>query len=134
MLNQKELKSRYFYAQFTSKLFKLLLNMDTQKYKIALLNRRKELIDHADKSKQSRAPVELDPNIQGRISRQDALMQQAMAEATQNKRNQEIQRINAALSRIDSGDFGYCVTCDEDIAKARLDNDPAVPTCINCAQ
>jgi len=108
--------------------------MKTETYKKELLQRKKDLEDHNEKSSATRAPVELDPNVQGRISRQDALMQQAMAEATQRKRLEEIQKINAAIARIESDNFGYCVTCDEEISEARLKNDPAVPTCINCAK
>ena len=108
--------------------------MDTKLFKNSLLKRKQALEDHSRKSEETRAPVELDPNVQGRVSRQDALMQQAMAEATQRKRLEEIQRINAALDRIENNDFGYCVTCDEEISQARLQNDPAVPTCISCAK
>ena len=38
-----------------------------------------------------------------------------------------------ALRRMDSGAYGYCVRCDEEIAPARLELDPAVATCIVCA-
>jgi len=39
-----------------------------------------------------------------------------------------------ALGRIESGDFGYCAQCDEDIEAKRLEADPTVPLCIKCAQ
>ncbi|MDO6478071.1 TraR/DksA family transcriptional regulator [Shimia thalassica] len=32
------------------------------------------------------------------------------------------------------GDFGYCDDCGEDIARKRLDFDPSVTRCINCAR
>lgn len=108
--------------------------MDTQKFKTALLERKKNLQAHSEQSKSARAPVELDQTLQGRLSRQDAMMQQEMAKATEQKRQDEIIRINAALTRIENGEFGYCVKCGENIAQARLDNDPAVPACINCAK
>ena len=108
--------------------------MKTDKYKAQLLQRKKQLEDHSAKTKETRAPVELDQTVQGRLSRQDAMMQQSMAMATDRKRLEEIQRINAALLRIKKNDFGYCVACDEEIASARLNNDPAVPTCITCAK
>jgi len=108
--------------------------MDTLSYKRALIERKTALENHNTKTQKTRDPVELDQTRQGRLSRQDALMQQAMAEATKRKRIEEIQRINAALTRIENDDFGYCIKCDEKISKARLDNDPAVPICINCAK
>lgn len=107
--------------------------MNANDYKTLLLERKSELISHSEKSKETRAPVELDQTRQGRISRQDALMQQEMARATERSRNLEIIKIESALKRIETGDFGYCVACDEKIPEARLNNDPATPSCVHCA-
>ena len=46
---------------------------------------------------------------------------------------QEIRAITAALARIDSGDYGYCVTCGAEIGDARLDVVPYTPFCRSCA-
>ena len=46
---------------------------------------------------------------------------------------QELKRIRAALSRLDSGTYGTCMTCDEPIAPARLDALPYAVQCIACA-
>jgi len=105
-----------------------------ENYKNNLLERKTALEKHSKNSRESREPVELDQTKMGRLSRQDALMQQSMAEATERNRAAEIQKIEAALQRIESGDFGFCLSCDEEISKARLQNDPAMPTCIKCAQ
>ncbi len=78
--------------------------------------------------------VALDQQSVGRLSRMDALQQQAMAKATQARRGQMRQRIEAALVRMDEGEFGYCSECGEDIPIKRLDLDPTVPTCITCAR
>ncbi len=77
--------------------------------------------------------VTLDQQSVGRLSRMDALQQQAMAQATQTRRAQMTARLRAALARIDDGEFGYCVECGDTIAPARLSLDPASPTCITCA-
>lgn len=84
-------------------------------------------------SAEARGPVELDQTRQGRLSRMDALQGQAMAQATAGRRAAQRRRIEAALARIETGDYGYCTVCDEPVAAARLDNDPAVPTCVACA-
>jgi DnaK suppressor protein len=80
-----------------------------------------------------RKPVELDQAMQGRLSRMDALQQREMALATQRRREVELLRIEAALKRIKSEDYGYCVSCDEEIALGRLESDPAEPMCVECA-
>src|SRR3546814_1449308 len=51
-------------------------------------------------------PVELDQTSVGRVSRMDAMQGQAMALAVQQRRAQSLRRIDAALARIDSGDYG----------------------------
>jgi DnaK suppressor protein len=63
----------------------------------------------------------------------DAMQGQAMAQASQRRREDQLRRIAAALARIDSGDYGYCLDCDEEIARGRLESDPAVMLCIHCA-
>ena len=56
-----------------------------------------------------------------------------MEEETGRRRVQEVDRIRAALLRIEEDDFGYCSVCEEPIAPKRLKNDPATSLCINCA-
>lgn len=76
--------------------------------------------------------VALDQQAVGRLSRMDALQNQAMAQATARRRAVERQRIMAALARVDSGEYGYCTECGDDIAPARLATDPAIPRCVSC--
>jgi len=87
-----------------------------------------------DLGRDSQKTVTLDQQSVGRLSRMDALQQQAMAKATQARRSQSRQRIIAAISRLDDDEFGYCASCGEDIPPKRLDLDPTVALCINCAR
>ena len=80
------------------------------------------------------APVALDQSCVGRLSRMDAMQQQAMAQATGQRAEIETQRLRAALSRWQSGEYGYCVQCDEEIAEGRLRIDPGNLICIDCAR
>jgi DnaK suppressor protein len=79
-------------------------------------------------------PIELDQTKVGRLSRMDAMQQQAMAQATARRTEVELQRIRTALGRLQSGDYGYCVKCEEEIAEGRLRADPASLVCIDCAR
>ncbi|WP_371375242.1 TraR/DksA family transcriptional regulator [Thalassotalea aquiviva] len=45
----------------------------------------------------------------------------------------EIQQLSDAISRIEQGTYGYCVDCGEEIARARLNVQPAAIKCIDCA-
>ena len=49
------------------------------------------------------------------------------------RRDIELSRIDAALTRLNDGEYGECLTCGEDIAPKRLELDPATPVCIGCA-
>lgn len=82
----------------------------------------------------SRDRVMLDQQSVGRLSRMDALQQQAMAQATHQRRQQERTRLHAALSRIADGEYGECLDCGEDIEPARLRLNPALTLCRDCAR
>ncbi|NNE87336.1 MAG: TraR/DksA family transcriptional regulator [Silicimonas sp.] len=87
-----------------------------------------------DQGAESRGTVVLDQTSVGRLSRMDAMQHQAMAEATHRRRNARKGRIDAALLRLDEGEFGYCVDCGEEIAPKRLELDPTTPNCVSCAK
>lgn len=81
-----------------------------------------------------RAPVQLDQQSVGRLSRIDAMQGQALAQASDLRRRARVNALEATLRRFDDGEFGYCVDCGEPIALARLLVDPATTLCIACAQ
>ena len=99
----------------------------------ALHLRAEELAREDAMNADSRDTVELQEDSVGRLSRMDALQQQAMAQAQERRRAAEKARIKAALARLDEGEWGYCGTCGEEIAQARLRHDPSVAVCVGCA-
>lgn len=94
---------------------------------------RSELETLSSSSAEGRAPVTLDQQAQGRLSRMDAMRAQAMDKATEAKRRAEIRRIDAALTRMEEGEYGYCASCGDAIAEKRLRLDPAAAACVQCA-
>jgi len=88
---------------------------------------REDLATRAD-----RAAVELDQQSVGRLSRMDAMQQQAMAAATHRRRQQETAILKAALGRMASGEFGFCETCGDLISPKRLEFNPGATRCIGC--
>ena len=99
-----------------------------------LMDRREQLLSDSAGSSDERAAVELDPTKVGRLSRMDALQMQAMSAALEVRRQQDLKKIEAALKRLDEGEYGYCFKCGEAIAAGRLESDPAAPLCAACAQ
>ena len=108
--------------------------MDTAPYRARLARELESLAEESTAAKDARAPVALDPQSVGRLSRMDALQSQAMAVETDRRRKVELQQIEAALGRIEDGDYGTCAGCGEAIARKRLALNPTTPVCIDCAQ
>ena len=91
------------------------------------------LAEASASTSKDRAPVELDQQSVGRLSRMDAIQVQAMALATESRRQDRLKIIQAALQRLEDGEYGYCLGCDKDIPAKRLAIDPAVTRCVHCA-
>ncbi len=87
-----------------------------------------ELADLADDT----AAIEPDVAI-GRLSRLDSMQSQQMALAAKRRLEDERTRLHEALRRIDTGAFGRCLLCGQDIALERLDSQPDAVTCVPCA-
>lgn len=102
-------------------------------FRIMLKEMQTQLGEQDDIARDSQKTVALDQQSVGRLSRMDALQQQAMANATKARRTQQYARIDAALLRMQDGEYGYCTDCGEDIALKRLELDPTVAACIACA-
>ena len=108
--------------------------MDTAHFKSLLLAKRQALSEVEETGQEAAETVVLDQTSVGRLSRMDAMQDQAMAIATANRRKQEMLMIDAALLRLQEGEYGYCRLCAEDIAEARLSYDPTAIYCLQCAQ
>ncbi len=91
------------------------------------------LRDAEARSHDERAPVELDQTSVGRLSRMDAMQQQAMAAAQARRRAIRMRAVEAALRRVETDEFGWCETCGEAIPDGRLDIDPCATRCVACA-
>ncbi|MGB3626503.1 MAG: hypothetical protein WA989_11765 [Henriciella sp.] len=44
----------------------------------------------------------------------------------------QLKRIDAALRRLESGRFGHCLYCGDQIALRRLNHDPSIESCAVC--
>ena len=84
-------------------------------------------------ARDSRAPVQLDQQSVGRLSRIDAMQQQAMNIANDTRRQHRYQALMAALKRIETDDYEYCHNCGGAIGAGRLGIDPAVQLYVDCA-
>jgi len=110
------------------------MNKNHDKYRGKLEALQGTLQDVQLSGEQAAKTVELDQTRVGRLSRMDAMQAQAISIATNNRRKIEMRRIAAALQRIEDGEYGFCLSCDVEIAPQRLGIDPAATLCIDCAE
>jgi DnaK suppressor protein len=107
--------------------------MDDKKlefFKSVLVDEMKTLLNEADKTvtemnadssnfpdPTDRATQESDRNFELRI---------------RDRERKLLNKIRAAIERIDNGEFGICEECGEEISEARLKVRPVTTLCINC--
>lgn len=106
--------------------------LDLDAWRRKLLDLKEELLALEREKDDASDTVELDQQRMGRLSRMDALQGQQMAQASERRRKEMLTRIEGALRRIETGDYGFCFVCGEDIGTARLNIDPTVTRCIDC--
>ena len=106
---------------------------DYNKFKMLLRQQKETILDVEHDNAQSTEIVELDQAKIGRLSRMEALQDQAMAIETEQRRKLQLQKIDAAFHRIEDDDYGYCLRCGEAINEQRLMIDPCATLCISCA-
>jgi len=104
--------------------------VELDKISSMLLNEKMELEKRINTiHTHARDPLEADSAEQaaqlGNVQVTVALEQEAL---------QEVAEINSALQRLESGSFGICISCGEQIGKERLLARPASAECVDCAE
>ena len=95
---------------------------------------RKELEQLSDSSSDAADTVTLDQSKVGRLSRMDAMQAQQMAQETTRRRKLQLQKIEGALRRMESGEYGYCFKCGDEIGEVRLNMNPTSTRCMVCME
>lgn len=106
----------------------------TEQFRQNLLRLRTELREREASSREAGRTVELDQASVGRLSRMDAMQMQQMAHEEERRRQLQLAKVEGALKRIDSGDYGDCALCGEAIDVRRLSVDAAATRCVGCAE
>ncbi len=108
--------------------------MDEDAIRASLTALSDQLRDVLQGTRDQGSTVDLDQSAVGRLSRVDALQQQAMAQAQEQRTQLRLDQIVGALRRLDAGEYGLCGRCGEEIAPGRLHARPEAPFCVACAQ
>lgn len=113
----------------------MLTETELQHFKVRVGEMLDEVSRAADNATDNdTGTVMLDQTSVGRLSRMDALQQQAMAAGWKETLLREQRRLLAAWTRLSEGSFGVCCRCNEPISKERLKADPGAPFCADCQE
>lgn len=107
---------------------------EIEQFRQQLLSLRSELQEMEEAYKETGETVELDQTRVGRLSRMDAMQAQQMALESSRRRQHQLLKIEGALRRIESGEYGYCFVCGEEIVAQRLIAEPTTTRCMECVE
>jgi len=107
--------------------------MASSHFERKLTELRKELTSVEKAGNEAAETVVLDQTRVGRLSRMDALQNQAISIEVKRRRENQLRQIDSALARLKNGKFGFCVDCGEKINARRLEFDPTSTLCIEFA-
>ena len=110
------------------------MDIDFSAFRERLASEMHENLAAIEQAGQSTGTVELDQSSIGRLSRMDALQQQALAKGLLERRKLRQRQLEAALARIQAGGYGSCCECQAELDAERLHADPAVVFCADCAE
>jgi len=79
------------------------------------------------------ATVMLDQSSVGRLSRMDAMQQQAVAAGLRGRLASQKLKLKSALDRVKAGAYGLCCQCETELDADHLDSDPAAVFCADCS-
>jgi DnaK suppressor protein len=103
---------------------------DSEYFKELLTNRLDELLNQADNTVSGMtAPKENFPDPTDRASLES---DRNFMLRIRDRENKLIKKIKKALDRVETGTFGACETCGEDITIKRLKARPVTTQCIDC--
>ena len=104
---------------------------DLQKFKKLLLAQREELLENAKRALSG--DIHVDPD--DFPDEMDTASSEVNLQFTGRLREREqglLSKIDAALEKLEAGEYGECTSCGEDIGMKRLKARPVAELCIEC--
>lgn len=103
----------------------------TEELRVLLESTLARTLEERSGATEDAKPVDLGLSI-GRLSRVDALQQQHLASARQERAQHRVTLLRSALERVEAGTYGECVVCNEPIGYRRLVARPEATRCHAC--
>lgn len=105
--------------------------LERKKLKETIVSQIAGLKDDIIELQELTKPIPLDASI-GRISRMDAINNKTINEASLREKKKLLQRLEKALEKADSKEFGICTKCGKEIPFGRLEYMPHTTRCVQC--
>lgn len=104
-----------------------------EKFKAILLEQRNRLLQSSERSKEEDLQLSVD-DLPDEVDHASAEINQSVIFRLRDRERILLQKIEHALKKIESGEFGNCEECGEEIAAKRLEARPVTTLCIKCKE
>lgn len=108
----------------------LLRKEKIESIRVLLTNRRETL--RTEVRQVTEDMINDDTTFSDSVDQASADTEKTVAVQVQNREREEIREIEEALRRIETGNFGTCESCGDDISEARMAAYPETTLCIVC--
>lgn len=105
---------------------------DLEKIKLSIMEKIEELKGNIRYLAEETKPVEPGCAI-GKQGRIEMMVGSGVDGILLDSSRKRLIRLENALKRIDSGTYGFCIRCNNEISRGRLEAVPEVLLCISCA-
>lgn len=106
---------------------------DIKRFTDLLVAERQSIIKKAAKTLNEESAVDVN-ELPDEIDQASAEYSQSFIFRLRDREKFYLSKIDKALGKLKSGDFGICEACDEEITPKRLDARPVTTLCIRCKE
>lgn len=106
---------------------------DLKRFKDLLVLERQNLIKKASRTIEEEATLDVN-ELPDEIDQASAEYNQSFIFRLRDREKYYLSKIDHALEKIDSGEFGKCEECSEEISAKRLEARPVTTLCIRCKE
>jgi len=106
---------------------------DLERFIERLNDDKARILNHAEKSNPEELTLSHD-DLADEVDLASSELNQSMTLRLRDRERMLLQKIEVALSKIESGKFGICESCDEQIEVKRLEARPVATLCIRCKE
>jgi DnaK suppressor protein len=106
---------------------------DLKRFKTMLEESKRQLLASAKKTLSEEASFDTD-DLPDEIDQASSEYTQSMIFRLRDREKFLLSKIEKALARVDTGTFGICEKCEEEISAKRLEARPVTTLCIRCKE